>query len=125
MTQFTDRWLRGLAVKDKRYIKSERDGFYIEVMPSGEKSFRYRYRLNGRREKVTIGSFPSTTLRVARIIHLRMLDQVKLGESPALDKRQARLQAARCIHGTRNGYAPFADECSHRRCEIRANFQDG
>lgn len=94
MKHFTDRYLNSLAPRDKSYIESERDGFYIEVMPSGAKSFRYRYRLNGRREKATIGSYPSTTLKVARIIHLRMLDQVKLGESPARDKRQARLQAA-------------------------------
>ena len=57
MSKFTDFYLRGLKPKAKRYIETEGDGFYIEVMPTGEKSFRYRYRLNGRREKVTNGKW--------------------------------------------------------------------
>lgn len=94
MIKFTDLYLKSLAGRDKRYTKAERDGFYVEVMPSGEKSFRYRYRLNGLREKVTIGSYPSVSLKVARTLHSRMLDQVMLGESPARGKREARLQTA-------------------------------
>jgi len=75
-------------------VETEGNGFYVEVMPSGEKSFRYRYRLNGQREKVTIGSYPSMTLKIARIRHAEMLDQVNRCESPARAKREARLQAA-------------------------------
>jgi hypothetical protein len=75
-------------------METEGNGFYIEVMPSGEKSFRYRYRLNGQREKVTIGSYPSMTLRIARIRHSEMRDQVNMGQSPARAKRETRLQVA-------------------------------
>jgi integrase len=92
--KFTPLFLNGLKPKAKRYVVTEGNGFYIEVMPTGEKSFRYRYRLNGKREKVTVGSYPSMTLKVARIRHATMLEKVNLGESPAHDKREARLQAA-------------------------------
>lgn len=94
MKKFTDFFLKGLRPKASRYVETEGNGFYIEVMPSGEKSFRYRYRVNGRREKVTIGSYPSMTLKIARIRHSEMLDLVNMGESPARAKREARLQAA-------------------------------
>lgn len=94
MQKFTDLFLKGLQPKATRYVETEGNGFYIEVMPSGEKSFRYRYRLNGQREKVTIGSYPSMTLKVARGRHLEMLGQVNMGESPARAKREFRLQAA-------------------------------
>jgi integrase len=92
--KFTDLFLKGLQPRAGRYVETEGNGFYIEVMPSGEKSFRYRYRLNGQREKVTIGSYPSMTLKIARARHLEMLDQVNMGQSPRRAKREARLQAA-------------------------------
>jgi integrase len=92
--KFTPLFLNGLKPQAKRYAVAEGNGFYIEVMPSGEKSFRYRYRLNGKREKVTIGSYPSMTLKVAHVKHATMLEKVNLGESPAHAKREARLQAA-------------------------------
>jgi len=94
MVKFSDFFLKGLQPKASRYIETERNGFYIEVMPSGEKSFRYRYRLNGQREKVTIGAYPAMTLKAARTRHSEMLDQVNMGESPARAKRESRLQAA-------------------------------
>jgi len=94
MPKFTDLFLKGLQPRAGRYVETEGNGFYVEVMPSGEKSFRYRYRLNGQREKVTIGSYPSMTLKIARIRHLEMLDQVNMGQSPARAKRETRLQVA-------------------------------
>jgi integrase len=92
--KFTDLFLKGLQPRAGRYVETEGNGFYVEVMPSGEKSFRYRYRLNGQREKVTIGSYPSMTLKIARIRHSEMVDQVNMGQSPARTKRETRLQAA-------------------------------
>ena len=94
MPKFTPLFLNGLKPQAQRYAVTEGNGFYIEVMPTGAKSFRYRYRLNGKRERVTIGSYPSMTLKVARIRHATMLEKVNLGESPAHAKQEARLQAA-------------------------------
>ena len=94
MPKFTDTYLSGLKPKAKRYVVTEGNGFYIEVMPTGAKSFRYQYRLNGKRERATIGSYPSMPLKVARIRHATMLEKVHLGGSPAHAKREARLQAA-------------------------------
>lgn len=94
MPVFTTIFLNALKAQAKRFTKTEANGFYIEVMPSGEKSFRYRYRLNGNREKATIGSYPSMSLAAARVRHSEMVDQVNLGKSPTQAKRLARLQDA-------------------------------
>lgn len=93
MPYFTATFLNALVPKAKRFISTEANGFYISNA-IGEKSFRYKYRLNGRPEKVTIGAYPSMSLSAARKWHAVMLDQVNLGESPALAKRVARLQTA-------------------------------
>jgi hypothetical protein len=39
------------------YKLSDRDGMYVVVAPSGLITFRYDYRLNDRRETLTIGRY--------------------------------------------------------------------
>ena len=51
----TDSALRNLKPKSKIYKVSDRDGMYVTVSTSGTVSFRYDYRLNGRRETLTLG----------------------------------------------------------------------
>ena len=51
----TDTKLRNLKPKSKLYKASDRDGIYVTVSPTGTVTFRYDYRLNGRRKTLTIG----------------------------------------------------------------------
>lgn len=53
----TDTELRKLRPKEKTFKVADRDGMYVTVSPTGTKSFRYDYRLNGRRETLTIGRY--------------------------------------------------------------------
>ena len=53
----TDIALKKLKPKDKLYKVADRDGMYIAMAPSGQITFRYDYRLNGRRETLTIGRY--------------------------------------------------------------------
>jgi Arm DNA-binding domain len=50
----TDTALKNLKPKEKPYKVSDRDGMYVVVAPSGTVTFRLDYRLNGRRETVTL-----------------------------------------------------------------------
>ncbi len=86
--------LRTLKPRHRRYEVTDRDGLCIEVMPSGRMSWRYRYRLAGRREKVTIGPYPALGLREARERRLEAERAVVVGQSPARTK-QARKRAER------------------------------
>ena len=49
----TDAELRNTRGKSKAYKKTDRDGLYVLVTPTGGIAFRYDYRFNGRRETVT------------------------------------------------------------------------
>jgi integrase len=69
-------------------------GLYLYVAPSGAKSWRYDYRLNARRETLTIGPYPEVSLSEARDRHYAARKQVERGESPARVKRHARAAAA-------------------------------
>ena len=53
----TDTKLKNLKSKEKLYKLSGRDGLYVTVRPAGTVAFRYDYRINGRRETLTIGRY--------------------------------------------------------------------
>ncbi|MFC3656197.1 Arm DNA-binding domain-containing protein [Xanthomonas hyacinthi] len=47
--------IRNLKPKAAPYKVSDRDGMYVTVSTAGSIAFRYDYRLNGRRETLTLG----------------------------------------------------------------------
>jgi urease alpha subunit len=49
-SMLTDTALRNLKPKSLTYKVSDRDGMYVTVSPANTVTFRYDYRLNGRRE---------------------------------------------------------------------------
>ena len=95
----TDAALKRLKPKGKPFKVSDRDGMYSFVSASGTVSFRYDYRLNGRRETVVFGRYGPNgiTLAVAREKCLDARKAVSEGNSPAQEKQRAkrRLQEAR------------------------------
>lgn len=56
----TDAALKNMKSKDKPYKVTDRDGMYVRVGTNGTISFRYDYRVNGRRETVTFGKYGSS-----------------------------------------------------------------
>jgi len=53
----TDFALRNLKPRAILYKVADRDGMYAIVSPKGTITFRYDYRINGRRETLTIGRY--------------------------------------------------------------------
>ena len=49
-------------MEDKKYIRSEGNGFTIRVMPSGVKTWLYLYAFDGKRREMNLGSYPDVTL---------------------------------------------------------------
>jgi hypothetical protein len=56
---FTDTALKNLKPAIKSYEKSDGGGMYIEVSPSGRKTWAIRYRLAGKQEKALLGEYPA------------------------------------------------------------------
>ena len=89
--------IKNLKPKDKAFKVSDRDGLYLVVTPSGAKSFRYNYKINGRHETITLGRWrEQITLAEAR----QKLDEAKKliaqGVSPSKDKKRAKAVARSC-----------------------------
>jgi integrase len=87
----TDTALKALKPKDKPYIVSDNRGLYVEVFPSGGIVWRFRYRLNGQREKLTLGKYPALTLKNARLKRDGAAQVVAMGYSPAQKKQLAKV----------------------------------
>ena len=61
----TDTKLKNLKPKEKLYKVVDRDGLYVAISPKGTISFRYDYRINGRRETLTIGKYDADGIGLA------------------------------------------------------------
>ncbi len=82
--------LKNLRPRAKPYKVTDRDGMYAHVSPSGTISFRYDYRLHGRRETVSFGRYGAAGISLARA-RGRCIDArraVADGRSPAQDKQR-------------------------------------
>ncbi|TQE41763.1 tyrosine-type recombinase/integrase [Aggregatibacter actinomycetemcomitans] len=85
----TDSKIKSLKPKDKLYKVADRDGLYVSVTPAGTITFRYDYRINGRRETLTIGKYGADGINLAEAREKLMIarKQVSEGISPAGEKR--------------------------------------
>jgi integrase len=90
----TDTALKALKPKDKAYTLADDRGLYVEVFPTGGIVWRYRYRLDGKQEKLTLGKYPALTLRNARVKRDEAASAAALGQSPAQQKQLAKVAAA-------------------------------
>ena len=106
----TETKLRELLPGERAYKVSDGgNGLYVVVSPSGSRSFRYDYRLSGRRETLTIGRHEpaarhaqrphlaygmDVTLEEARLLLARARVDVSSGRSPARAKVEQRNEAA-------------------------------
>ncbi|MDY2983825.1 MAG: tyrosine-type recombinase/integrase [Synergistes jonesii] len=58
--------VRDLRPKEQRYMKADRDGLYIEVVPSGIKYWWFVMQRGGKRRKFSLGRYPELSLKAAR-----------------------------------------------------------
>jgi integrase len=79
----TDTKIKALKPSEKRMQVSDGRGLSLDVLPSGKLSWLYRYRLNGKYERVPIGHYPDVTLRLAREKRDEMAALLARGKSPA------------------------------------------
>jgi integrase len=96
----------------KRLLLSDRGGLALDVLPSGVRSWIYRYRnQDGTRCKHTIARYPDLSLKAAREERDKLAGQVARGVSPAHEqKKQRREQKERAEgRGSDPTFAQFAE----------------
>jgi len=91
----TDLSIRKLKPRKKRFEVLDMNGLYVRVLPSGNKSWVYRYQFDGRSRRMTIGGYPGVSLGEARKKHNAAMMAVQRGIDPgaALLAKKARRKA--------------------------------
>jgi integrase len=79
MPNLTNKKIDGAKPKDKPYKLSDSQGLYIEVLPSGSKSWRYLYKVSGKHKTKTYGKYPNIGLADARQLHNDFKKELALG----------------------------------------------
>ena len=100
------------------------------MTPGGVKSWVFRYRINGKRDKLVIGRYPDVTLKAARDERAELAAQVARGESPADGKEAGARRGVHeshrervwgaVLHGT--SADPWKDPKSHSALSRQRDF---
>src|SRR5262249_37304353 len=95
--KLTEKKTDGLALpagrKDFVWWDDDVAGFGIRVRDGGSRNWIYRYRIGSKQRSLILGSTKSVPLNVARKNASTLEARVRLGEDPALDRQNARLEA--------------------------------
>jgi integrase len=82
MSNFTDTYIKALKPKDKRYEEYEGGGFGIRITLTGVKTWIYRYKIDGKTDKLTLGHYPTMSLASAKKRYMELSGLRREGQSP-------------------------------------------
>jgi integrase len=89
MPKFTPPVLKGLLKKPGRHPDVEAKGLYFRTVGDGKAYWVYRFRLAGREREMSLGPYPETSLKDARVRHAGLRTQVLNKTDPMAGKRGA------------------------------------
>jgi len=85
--------IKGFKPAAKAYKRADGKGLYIEIVPSGSKLWRWKYRVGGKEKRLALGAWPETSLAKARELRDEARKQLNEGEDPALRRKKAKATA--------------------------------
>jgi len=101
----TDLTVRKLTSKNQRYEVSDGKGLSIRVMPTGKKSWVFRYQFEGKSRRMNLGSYPGISLAQARESHGAALMELQRGIDPG-----AKLQETKAKRKAEPTFQDMLDE---------------
>lgn len=98
--KLTERVVKALEVTGKPQKFFDEKGLYLYVTEKGLKSWRYDYRIGGKRATVTFGRYPEVALSLARKKHLEARTNLANGGDPAREKKVLKLERQHLLSNT-------------------------
>jgi integrase len=87
----TDKAIRAAAPKDKAYKVSDSGGLFLHISPKNHKSWRFKYRLGGKEQLLTLGVYPDVSLAEAREKRNDARKLLREGRDPRVAAKRAKL----------------------------------
>jgi integrase len=101
----TDLACRKAQSRDKPWKVSDGRGLYLEILPSGFKSWRWKYRIGGKEKRLVFGPYPEIGLTQARDMRIEAARMLLQGRDPAIEKKKLLAARATSIATTFGGIA--------------------
>lgn len=92
--------VRNASPKPKMYRLFDGEGLYLEVLPSGGKYWRLKYRLLGKEKRLALGVYPHITLAEARERRAEARKLLAHGTDPVEAKKEAKRLIIQKQHST-------------------------
>lgn len=89
----TDAAIRNAKPQAKAYKLSDGLGLYVEILPAGGKSWRFKYRFAGQEKRLVFGLWPDVSLKQARQRRDEARALVADGVDPGEKRKQAKAEA--------------------------------
>ena len=103
----TDVQIRNARPKEKNFKLSDGDGLYLEVLPTGGKSWRMKYRLGGIEKRLVFGLWPDVSLKQARQLREDTRSLLAEGVDPGAKRKRDK---AETLTNTENTFEKIARE---------------
>ncbi len=101
VTPLGDVQVKNAKPKDKPYKLFDGGGLYLEVMPTGSKLWRMKFKqANGKESRLALGSYPEISLAAARAERARVREQKAKDIDPAQAKRMEKLRKSAAASNT-------------------------
>ncbi len=107
---FTHKTAENAKPGEKPYKLSTGRGFYLLVMPTGGKLWRYDYRLNGKRKAAALGSFPDVSLKDAAEKQAACRKLIEQGIDPVAEKSRGKREAEQAAKASALTFRAVAQE---------------
>ena len=86
--------VKNAAPSEKDFGLADGGGLFLWVRAAGGKSWRFRFRLDGKQSHISLGTIDNVTLAQARQLAFDARQLVSQGRHPGLERKVARAQAA-------------------------------
>jgi integrase len=98
--KLTETAIKQAKAREKPYKLSDGGGMYLEVMPTGSKYWRLKYRYGSKEKRLAIGVYPDVTLAVAREKRREAKIRLADGCDPSEVKKQNKLAKQVAVSNT-------------------------
>lgn len=90
----SDTWLKANHNKARTVEaeKADRDGLSARVSPKGHIAFQLRFRIEGKAQRIRLGTYPGMSLKEARETAVRFKAELDKGHDPRVVKRTEKMQ---------------------------------
>lgn len=75
-------------------------GMYLELLPTGGKYWRLKYRISGREKRLSLGVYPTVSLAMARQERDRARALLAAGVDPSIERQESKAAGAAAIDST-------------------------